>query len=63
MSSLPVTCHHAGLGFMAKVCLNLSYRFDVGIFLFIQYTEVTQLISGFLLEGTAPCVAVNSVCL
>lgn len=35
---------------------------DVGIFSFTQNIRVTQLVSGFLSERIASCVAVDSVC-
>lgn len=50
-----------GLGFMATLCLSLSTLFSAGIFSVTQCIGVTQLVSGFPTEGSAPCVAVYMV--
>ena len=50
-----------GMGFMVWMCLSLSHLFWCDIFSLVQYIGVTQLVSGSLLEGLAPCAAVHSV--
>lgn len=50
-----------GVGFMVRVCLSLSYPFDVGFFSFALCVVVTQLVSGFPSEGLILCLAVDSV--
>lgn len=51
---LLITRHRAGVGFMVRVCLNLSYPFQSGIFSASQPVEVvTQF--GFLSERSEPC--------
>lgn len=42
-----------------KIHFNVG---DVDIFSFAQCVEVTQLVSGFLSEEIAPCVAIDAVC-
>lgn len=46
---------------MVNVCLSLFTCFDGNIFSLIRCVGVTQLLSGFLSEGIALCVAVQSV--
>lgn len=41
-----------------RVCLSLPTCFDLDIFSFAQCGGGTHLISGFLSEGIAPCVAI-----
>ena len=36
-------------------------HFNIGIFPFAQCTDITQLVSGFLLEGIALCVTIDLV--
>ena len=54
-----------GMEFMVRLCLSLSCQYfwciSVGIFSFAWCGKVTQLVSGFLSEGTAPCVAIHSM--
>ena len=46
---------------MVRVYLSLSTHFDVGVFSFTQCVRVTQLVSEFLSQVIAPCIAVHSV--
>ena len=55
--SLPISSAVMVVGSMA----SLFQHFDMGIFSLTQCVGVTQLVSGFLLEGIALCVAVYSV--
>ena len=45
-----------------RLCLGITYPFSVGLSLFSWCVAVTQLVSGFLSERTAPCVNVDLVC-
>lgn len=61
--SLPtVRCCTEG-GIYGKSVSAFPTCFSVGIFPFAQSVGATSPISGFLLEGIFPCVAVDSVCL
>lgn len=40
--------HYMGVRFMVRLCLSLSYCFDVGFFLFAWYKRVTQLVFLFV---------------
>ena len=61
-SSLLTVCRCAGIGFMARVCLSLSNRSVVGIFVLIWCIWIFQPVSRFLSEGAAPWARVDVVC-
>lgn len=60
--SLPIIWPMPGAGYIVRVCLNLSHLLQCGDFLTLPMWRITQLVSGFLTEGTDPGVAAHSVC-
>lgn len=53
-----LTVWHCGrAGFILRVCLNLSHLLQCGYFLILPMWTITQLVSGFLTEGTDPGVS------
>lgn len=51
----------SGVGYIVKVCLSLPTHFSVVISSFTQCVGVTQLVSGFISKGIAPCAVTHSV--
>lgn len=64
LSSLLFVWCCAGLEFMMSLCLSLSCPLWCWYFLIcLICSGVTELVSGFLSEGIAPCVVVHLICL
>lgn len=66
VGSKPFTLQNEAASCMAMcwaygLCWVFPTHFDVDIFLFIQCVWVTQLVSKFLSNGIAPCIAVYLV--
>ena len=59
--SLLIVWHCAGVRFIMRVCLSLSYPFQCGYFLSHWRVVVTQLVSGFLSEGCSMCSSIFSI--
>ena len=62
-SSLLIVCCWAGGGFMGRIISAFTAPSNLGVSSFTRCVGVTRLVSEFLSEGIAPCVAVDSVCL
>lgn len=47
---------------MVRVCLSVPYSWQSGFFSFTECVGVSQLVSGFLIDGIAQCAAVDLMC-